>query len=178
VTEDVQDDVPEDDDIPGLESLILSPGDLRDTLRKMNLQQKLFCEHYAETMNRKKSVLSAGYSETGWAVTANRLLNHPYCSKYAAHLATKKVQRFKYDAQDLLADTLDIFLAHKERAMGEDADPAMINALRGLLETAGKHVDLQAFRERLDVTHKTDAAEELEAALQRAETASREKRLH
>lgn len=61
-----------------------------DFIEALNEKQRAFAEHYAGSGERMPSVINAGYSSTGAAVTANRLLKNPNVLRYIKHLSKNK----------------------------------------------------------------------------------------
>jgi phage terminase small subunit len=151
----------------------LSPEELKATLAKLTTKQRAFAEEYSIDKNATQAAIRAGYAAGSATVQGSRLLANAKVSKYAAHLCAEVTERAKYGAQEFFRDLLEVTEHARSLALQDDVEPAMIGAYRGMAETLGKHVDLQAFKERIEVETKTDAAETLEEALARAEAASK-----
>lgn len=134
-------------------------------------KQQRFVTEYLVDHNATKAAMRAGYSEKTAQQQGSRLLCNVVVKEAIAEGQQQLVERIEYDAQCLLEDMIDVLVVAKRRAMDE-GDAQQITAFRGLADSVGKHVDVQAFRERLDVNVKTDHAEILEAAVQRAAIAS------
>jgi len=150
------------------------PPDIQAAHDALNERQLNFAREYAIDFNGHQAAVRAGYAERGARQQANRLLTNVHIVAYVKYLTESKADRQKFDADRLLAEAVELFESAKQAAIehGEDGsspDPAMYNAARALLDTIGKHIDVQAFKERLDVNMKTDHADVIEEALNRAE---------
>jgi len=150
------------------------PPDVQVAHDALNDRQRNFAREYAIDFNGHQAALRAGYAERGAKAQASRLLTNVNLVAYVKYLTEQKAESQKFDANRLLAEATELFESAKRAAIehGEDGsspDPAMYNAARGFLDTIGKHIDVQAFKERLDVNMKTDHADVIEEALNRAE---------
>jgi phage terminase small subunit len=164
---------------------ILGDDDLRALLKQLNEKQRLFCEEYSIDRNGKQAAIRAGYSAKTAEAQASRLLRNEKVSKYAAHLMAKATERCEYGAAELLQDMLDVLRVAKESALAGqelltlDGEPVTLSqaqaiaAFKGMADSVGKHVDIQAWKERFEVEHKVDHASEIEAAIRRAEEATK-----
>ena len=132
--------------------------------RKLTEQQRLFCEQYVIDCNGKQAAIRAGYSPRCAEVQASRLLTNAKVQEYVGFLRQKLTERTQIDAAYVLESLHTI----AERCMQnirpvvdgfgkqqyDDEGNALFtfdarNAISAL-EKIGKHVDVQAFKERMD----------------------------
>lgn len=157
------------------------PPDIQTAHNALNDRQRNFAREYAIDFNGHQAAVRAGYAERGARQQATRLLTNVHIVAYVKYLTEAKAERQKFDADRLLAEATELFESAKRAAVehGEDGsspDPAMYNAARALLDTIGKHIDVQAFKERMDVNMQVDHADVIEEALSRAEKGRKPKR--
>lgn len=127
---------------------------------------RLFAESYIQDFHITKAAMAAGYSERTALKMGYTLPEHPLVMKEVAKAMEARAKRVQYDADRLLQDMVDVFQVAKRAAM--EGDPQAINAFRGMTDTMGKHVNVQAWNEKLDVSVEVkDPAEVLEAAQRR-----------
>lgn len=159
-------------------SALLTPEEASALLTSMSERERDFCAAYLKNgHNGKQAAISAGYAERSAEVTASRALRRDKVKRYLAHMSALSSERAQYGVDEFLIDLIEVKETAKTQAMA-DADPQAINAFRGIMETIGKHINIQAFKERLEVDHTVNHADAMERAIQRAERADRSQRLH
>jgi phage terminase small subunit len=146
--------------------------------KKLNEKQAMFAKEYIKDYNATQAAIRAGYSEKTAGAQAHKLLKNAEIMQLVAGAMEERNERVKYDADQLLADILRM----KERVERDietlgAADPQMVNAFARLTDQLGKHVDVQAWKERIEHTV-VDHASIMEKAIARVESANRSKRLH
>lgn len=137
-------------------------------MAKLTDKQEMFCREYLIDLNATQAAIRAGYSEK----TANRIatenLSKPVIQKRVAELKQERIERTDIDADWVLKSAKRVF----ERCMQDEpiltasGDPVMVKTGSGelacaykfdssgankSLELIGKHVDVQAFKERLEI---------------------------
>ena len=130
-------------------------------------KQARFVTEYLIDQNATQAALRAGYSKNGARQTAHNMLSKPYIKERIAFALEERNALVVYDAASLLQQNIQILDAAFEQALAEP-EPQRIMAYRSMAELVGKHVDVQAWRERIEVDV-TDSAETLEKANRRLE---------
>ncbi|EMM3172373.1 terminase small subunit [Serratia marcescens] len=148
---------------------------------KLNAQMERFCQEYIKNPNNQTAAAAAaGYKNA--AVSASRNMDSPKVQERIAELMKQRNKRVKIDADYVLRQSVKIH----ERCMQEiepftDAKGNHIHDDKGrplyvfdakaaisALNLVGKHVDVQAFKERVEVSGKLDVVNRVVAARKRA----------
>lgn len=148
---------------------------------KLNAQMERFCQEYIKNPdNQTAAAAAAGYKNA--AVSASRNMDSPKVQARIAELMKHRNKRVKIDADYVLKQSVKIH----ERCMQEidpftDAKGNHIHDDKGrplyvfdakaaiaALGLVGKHVDVQAFKERVEVSGKLDVVNRVVAARKRA----------
>ena len=114
--------------------------------KKLNDRQEVFCREYIKDLNATRAAIRAGYSDKTAQPTSARLLSNAMVQARIATLVEIRVEAVQYDAEKLLSDLLEVLEVAKDRAL--EGNPRDIAAFKGLADTVGKHVDIQAYSER------------------------------
>jgi phage terminase small subunit len=147
---------------------------------QLNPKQLLFAEEYIKDYNATQAAIRAGYSPKTAGSQGGRLLNHVEIQKLIAKAIENRAARVQYDSDALLKDILQMKDRVQEAIASmpvEALDATLVNAFARLTDQLGKHVDVQAWKERMEVVH-VDHADVMERAIARVENADRSKRLH
>lgn len=165
----------------------------RKKKKKLNDQQKLFCEEYVNNkgLNGTDAAIAAKYSEKTACSQASTLLRNPNVQEYIAELKAKRAEVTGFSAQKLLQRLLEESTANikdlynddntlkpikewpdvwcqgliagieteaitigkgkDKQTIGHTTKLKLANRTK-LLELLGKHVDIQAFVDKLDVS--------------------------
>ncbi|HIC8039112.1 TPA: terminase small subunit [Serratia liquefaciens] len=148
---------------------------------KLNAQMERFCQEYIKNPdNQTAAAAAAGYKNA--AVSASRHMDNPKVQARIAELMKHRNKRVKIDADYVLKQSVKIH----ERCMQEiepftDAKGNHIHDDKGrplyvfdakaaisALSLVGKHVDVQAFKERMDVNVNVTLADRMANARRRA----------
>lgn len=117
----------------------------------MNDQQRLFVAEYLVDLNGAQAAIRAGYSEKGARVRAHQLLATPEIREAVEKAQAKIAAKLEIDALWVLNEAVELFNLAKNQAQTNPSASA-IAAAKGVLDTIGKHVDIQAFRDRIEHT--------------------------
>lgn len=139
-------------------------------------KQRLFVEEYLKDMNATQAAIRAGYSKKTAEQQGYQLLKKTSVAKAVTESMDQRVAEVKYGATELLEDMKELFVAAKEAAL-LTKEPSALTAAKGIGDSIGKHVDVQAWKDRVEVDMKTDHASMMEDAMRRVEGADRTKRL-
>jgi len=148
---------------------------------KLNAKMERFCQEYIKNPdNQTAAAAAAGYKNA--AVSASRHMDNPKVQARIAELMEHRNKRVKIDADYVLKQSVKIH----ERCMQEiepftDAKGNHIHDDKGrplyvfdakaaiaALGLVGKHVDVQAFKERMDVNVNVTLADRMANARRRA----------
>ncbi|HEJ6958770.1 TPA: terminase small subunit [Serratia marcescens] len=148
---------------------------------KLNAQMERFCQEYIKNPdNQTAAAAAAGYKNA--AVSASRHMDNPKVQERIAELMKQRNKRVKIDADYVLRQSVKIH----ERCMQEiepftDAKGNHIHDDKGrplyvfdakaaisALNLVGKHVDVQAFKDRVDVNVNVTLADRMANARRRA----------
>ena len=148
---------------------------------KLNAQMERFCQEYIKNPdNQTAAAAAAGYKNA--AVSASRHMDNPKVQERIAELMKQRNKRVKIDADYVLRQSVKIH----ERCMQEiepftDAKGNHIHDEKGrplyvfdakaaisALNLVGKHVDVQAFKDRMDVNVNVTLADRMANARRRA----------
>lgn len=112
-------------------------------MAKLTAKQEMFCKEYLIDLNATQAAIRAGYSEkTAQQVGSENLLK-PVISEKIKSAMDKRSKKTEINAEWVLKQAVDMFKICKEA--GE------LNTSKGFLELAGKHCDVNAFKERVEI---------------------------
>lgn len=133
-------------------------------MAKLNDKQDLFCREYIKDWNGAAAAIRAGYSKRTAASQASRLLTKVNISARIGKAMQNRVERVEVDADWVLKKSVELtercfadirpVIIGGEQAHSEDGDPMYTFNAQGAakgLELVGKHVDIQAFKDQLQV---------------------------
>jgi len=110
----------------------------------MNIKQRRFADEYLKDRNGKQAAIRAGYAPGSAEVTASRLLSHAKVSAYIAKQVNKRSEKLQIDAEWVLREAADLYVECRR-----EGDRSQANKC---LDTIGKHIDVQAFKDKVDLT--------------------------
>jgi len=120
----------------------------------LNRKQQRFVDEYLIDLNATQAAIRAGYSEdTARAIGAENLTK-PAISAALAEAMDQRASELAIDARWVLAEAVSVY---QEARMEEDRSAALKS-----LDLIGKHVDVGAYRERIEHTGKNGGPIEIE----------------
>lgn len=119
--------------------------------RPLTAKQVMFCEEYLIDLNALQAALRAGYSPHTAGVTGCENLKKPRIAAFIADALAKRTEKVQYTAQNLLEDMLHVLNIARDSA--EEGGSANISAFKGLADSVGKHIGVQAFSEKTELVH-------------------------
>jgi phage terminase small subunit len=137
-------------------------------MSKMTTQQRLFCNEYMKDHNATEAAVRAGYSPKTARSQGARLLTNVQLQPLLVELMESTVAEIGYDAQCLLQDMLDVLKVSKRRAIKKGSGAQDIQAFKGMVDTVGKHIEVQAFKESIGIEVDSALIDKLNAAQARA----------
>lgn len=138
---------------------------MTDKNTKLTHKQEVFCREYLIDLNGTQAAIRAGYSKRSATQQASRLLSDKNIQDFILKLSDRRNKKLSIDADYVLQQAV---LLH-ERCMQqirpktlrnktvEDSDGNFVyefdaaNALKAL-ELIGKHVNIGAFKERMEMS--------------------------
>jgi len=118
---------------------------------KLTDKQAAFCREYLRDLNATQAAIRAGYSKKTARQTGTENLSKPAVSTYISKLMAKRNERCEIDADYVLKEADQLYRLAKQELLTKFI-PGLLGGTLKALELTGKHVDVQAFKDRLDVT--------------------------
>ena len=112
-------------------------------MSKLTVKQQRFIEEYLIDLNATQAAIRSGYSEKTAQEQGSRLLSNVKVAKAIAEGKDKRSAETKIDAAWVLTELAKQY----RKADGMDDNKNALSALSHL----GKHVNIQAFRDKLEV---------------------------
>jgi len=107
----------------------------------LTVKQQAFVAEYLVDLNATQAAMRAGYSRRTAAEQGARLTKHPQVAAAIAKALEQRADKAAIDANWVLKKAVELH----EAALADKS----FAAAKGALELVGKHVDIQAFRERV-----------------------------
>lgn len=149
---------------------------------QLTKKQSLFAAYYvSEGFNATKAAKRAGYAESSAHSQGHDLLKKPEISAAIRDEVVRLSKTARLDAESIwssLSLAVSRYLDYVLKTPVEDQDASKVNVFARLIELTGKHNDVQAFKERIDLNVNAEHDEIMERAIQRRERDSKEKNLH
>lgn len=157
---------------------------------KLSPQMERYCQEYLKNPdNQRKAAISAGYSEKTATQKAAGLMNNPKIVARIEELMKARNKRVMVDADYVLKQSVKIhercmqeiepFTDMKGNQIYDDKGRPLYvfdaKAAIAALNLVGKHVNVQAFKERVEVDVNITIAERMAAARRRVKEQSEEK---
>lgn len=137
-------------------------------MSKLTAKQQRFVDEYLVDLNATQAAIRAGYSQRTAGEMGYENLKKP---QIAEAIETGKVKRSEstgIDAAWVLREAQRSYEINAREVFDEDGNPKQVNpqAARGFLELAGKHVGVQAFKDKVEqeTTFRVDMSDIAEAA--------------
>ncbi len=134
--------------------------------KKLTAKQLLFATEYLKDHNGTQSAIRAGYSEKTAGAQASRLLTNVNILNYIIEQTDKVMEKAKIDAGYVLTQAVKVH----ERCMQEEPVMELNYETKEMeptgefkfehtgankaLEIIGKHVDVQCFKDQIELTHR------------------------
>ena len=135
---------------------------------KLTGKQQRFVDEYLIDMNATQSAIRAGYSAKTAHSIGEENLRKPAVASALNEALSKRSQETKITAAWVLEQAAQSYMVNSTEYMDDQGRmvPLNANAARGFLELAGKHVGVQAFKEKIETetTIKVDVRDIAEAA--------------
>lgn len=137
---------------------------MKKTAIKTKDKHDIFCREYLIDRNATRSAIEAGYSEKTAAQAGSRLLKNVKIIDRIIELSSERNKRCEIDADYVLTQAVKLH----ERCM-QEVDPVMLPSgkqkteqgrpvfkfdsmgAKAALELVGKHVNVQAFKDRIEI---------------------------
>lgn len=126
-------------------------------MANLTAQQELFCKEYIIDLNATQAAKRAGYSEKTAQEQGSRLLSNVMVQERITELKSDREKRLQIDADWVLKQAVKVH----ERCM--QAEPVIVGGeptgeykfdsagANKSLELVGKHVNVQAWKEKLEI---------------------------
>lgn len=111
---------------------------------KLTPKQELFCLEYMKDLNITQAATRAGYSAKTARVIGQETLLKPAVQARLDELLAERSAKVQIDAEWVLRELV--------KQYGKADETGDISVALSALEKTGKHVGVQAFRDRLDLT--------------------------
>ena len=136
-------------------------------MSKLTAKQQRFVDEYLIDLNATQAAIRCGYAENSARITASRLLSKDNIQQAVNQGQAERQAKTKIDAAWVLEQAAQSYIVNSAEYMDEQGRmvPLNANAARGFLELAGKHVGVQAFKEKIETetTLKVDVSDIAEA---------------
>lgn len=111
---------------------------------RMTDKQQMFCIEYLKDLNATQAAIRAGYSERTAKQMGTENLAKPIIAEYIEAKKAERSKAVQIDAEWLLRELTVQYM----KAQDADKDSAALRAL----ELIGKHCNVSAFKERLELS--------------------------
>ena len=116
-------------------------------------KQQRFADEYIIDLNATQAAIRAGYSKKTATEMGYENLSKPHVAEAIAKLVAERARKTQIDAAWVLREAEDLYQECRFEADRPQANKA--------LDTIGKHVGVQAFKERIEVEGQIDIVEVL-----------------
>ncbi|MFD2205527.1 terminase small subunit [Kiloniella antarctica] len=126
--------------------------------------QRRFVEEYLLDLNATQAALRAGYSPNSVKQTASRVLRKISVKDAIKRAQAERSERLKIDADYVLRGAVELFERCMQRSTVADAEGEYKFQHSGAgkaLELIGKHVSVQAFKEKVEMGLERELIERL-----------------
>ena len=120
---------------------------------KLTDKQAAFCREYLRDLNATQAAIRAGYSKKTARQAGAENLSKAAIKAHISKLMAERNERCDIDADYVLREAGELYRLAKQELLTEFS-PGLLGGALKALELTGKHVDVQAFKDRLDVTTK------------------------
>ena len=140
-------------------------------------KQQHFVAEYLIDLNATQAARRAGYSPNSIKQTASRVLQKPAVKEAIKQAMAERSERLKIDADCVLRGAVELFERCMQRSPVADAEGEYKFQHSGAgkaLELIGKHVSVQAFKEKVEMGIEKELIERLSRGRKRQKDPSRE----
>jgi len=146
----------------------------------LNKKQQRFCEEYIIDLNATQAAKRAGYSDRTSGAQGHALLKHPKVAQVIEGMIVERAAKTRITAEWVLEQAKIVYercmtpipvMSGDIQKLDENGDPLFKIEHSGAnkaLEIIGRHVDIQAFKDNLEVTVNDDLPDKMERAMSRA----------
>lgn len=127
--------------------------DLLEELKNKNKKWYLFVLEYIKDFNGARAAKEAGYTAKFAARRAFELLEKPEINAALQQAMEERSERTKIDADWVLTEAVDLYKECRQEGDRKSAST--------VLKTIGTHVDVQAFKEKHELTGPNDGPIEI-----------------
>jgi len=144
--------------------------------KALTAKQEMFCLEYLKDLNATQAAIRAGYSEKTAQIIGSENLSKPLISDRIAELMKERSERVVIDADWVLKRSVELHdrCSQASAVFDRDGEPMTDEEGRPIykfehagvskaLELIGKHVDVQAFRDRVEADVKISHEQWLDA---------------
>jgi len=128
-------------------------------------KQQRFVDEYLIDLNATQAAIRAGYSVRTAKSQGQRMLTFVDVLNAIQLKIVARSEKVGVDAEWVLTESVALYKIARD-AIGDEPAAKMVSAAKGALELVGRHVDVQAFKDKLDVVV-TDRAAVIERARHR-----------
>ena len=142
------------------------------TANKLTEKQARFVEEYLIDLNMIQAALRSGYSPNSIKQSASRTLNNSLVKAAIDEAKEARSERLKIDADYVLRGAVELFERCMQRSPVPDAEGEFKFQHTGAgkaLELIGRHVSVQAFKEKVEMSIESELIERLSRGRKRRE---------
>ena len=116
-------------------------------------KQQRFVDEYLIDLNATQAAIRAGYSESTAYSIGSENLNKPEIEKAIILAKAERSERTQIDAAWVLSQAVEAFKVNANVVVDSQGNEAMVNATAAarFLELSGKHVNIQAFNDTVEL---------------------------
>jgi phage terminase small subunit len=120
--------------------------------KKLTDKQQRFVEEYLIDLNATQAAIRAGYSEKTAQEQSSRLLSNVMVQKALAESSRQRAEKTGITAEWVLAEAAKSYQINARTKTDDEGNEVQINpaAAKGFLELVGKHVEVQAFKDKVE----------------------------
>ena len=128
-------------------------------MAKLTAKQEQFCQEYLIDLNATAAAIRAGYSEKAAGTISNENMRKHAIASRIAELKAERCEQTRIDAAWVLKQAVKVHERCMQAEAVKDRDGQEIGEYKfehsganKALEIIGKHVDIQAFLEKQEIT--------------------------
>ena len=121
-------------------------------MSKLTAKQQRFVDEYLIDLNATQAAIRAGYSHQTARAIGSETLTKPAIQDAISEGKAKRSEETAIDAAWVLREAQRSYEINSREVFDEEGNPKQVNpqAARGFLELAGKHVGVQAFKDKVE----------------------------
>lgn len=123
-------------------------------MKTLSDKQIAFCDEYLIDMNATQAAIRAGYSEKTAKQQGSRLLTNVDVQEYLASKSKQRSEKSGITAEWVLAQAAKSYEVNAQLISDKDGNLVQANpgAAKGFLELVGKHVEIGAFKDKVELS--------------------------